>query len=339
MKNGRLPYNAVQRSILRPMKAAGALPEGFAQGYDCAVVQGENGCMASSSAVMVLQTPAYLRVGYFRACNQLLSQQVQPGLINASFLWPASAKEEEINQAVRQLAQLCAEEGVLYGMTTAGISSAVTKPVLTIQAAGARQNSAGPDRLLRKWEKEAAAETVCSLLLAGHAGMAGIGLLAAAGEAALTRRYTPGFIRQGKAFLQALGIAPMVQAAEGEKVCFYPVQEGGVLAALWNFADGRGLGLDIDLTVIPIRQETVEISEFYQINPYQLMGDGGCLIAAENPQVVLERLHHAGITARCIGTVTKSKARILRREDEVRYLDKPAQDELERLTETGENQK
>ena len=40
--------------------------------------------------------------------------------------------------------------------------------------------------------------------MAGHAGMAGIGLLAAYGEDALTKQYTQGFIRQAQQFLDTL---------------------------------------------------------------------------------------------------------------------------------------
>ena len=39
----------------------------------------------------------------------------------------------------------------------------------------------------------------------------------------------------------------------------------------------------------------------------------------------------AGVSCVVIGQVTKENARVIRRDDEVRYLDKPAQDELVRI--------
>ena len=82
---------------------------------------------------------------------------------------------------------------------------------------------------------------------------------------------------------------------------------------------------------IPIRQESVEISEFYGINPYQLIGDGACLISSMQPEKVCAALAKVGVSCVVIGQVTKENARVIRRDDEVRYLDKPAQDELVRI--------
>ena len=62
--------------------------------------------------------------------------------------------------------------------------------------------------------------------------------------------------------MDTLSIRPVKEALEDIDACIYPIQEGGVLNALWNYADGIGVGLDIDMRKIPIRQESVEISEF-----------------------------------------------------------------------------
>lgn len=41
------------------------------------------------------------------------------------------------------------------------------------------------------------------------------------------------------------------------------LSEGGIFGALWEMADGAGIGLDVALKRIPIQQETVEICEFF----------------------------------------------------------------------------
>ena len=70
--------------------------------------------------------------------------------------------------------------------------------------------------------------------------------LAAYGEDALIKQYTQGFIRQAQQFLDTLSIRPVKEALEDIDACIYPIQEGGVLNALWNYADGIGAGLDIE---------------------------------------------------------------------------------------------
>ena len=38
-----------------------------------------------------------------------------------------------------------------------------------------------------------------------------------------------------------------------------------------------GVGLEIDLKKIPIRQETIEICEFFDLNPYKLLSGEMCI--------------------------------------------------------------
>lgn len=98
-------------------------------------------------------------------------------------------------------------------------------------------------------------------------------------------------------------------------------------------ASAGGVGLEIDLRAIPIRQETVEICEFFGVNPYQIMSSGSMLIAAEDGQAVVRALKDAGIPGTVVGRTTASNARILRNKEEIRYLDKPQPDELYRALE------
>lgn len=42
----------------------------------------------------------------------------------------------------------------------------------------------------------------------------------------------------------------------------HDASQGGIFGALWDMAEASGIGLDIDLKKLPIRQDTIEISEF-----------------------------------------------------------------------------
>ena len=329
MRTGRYSYNAQQRSIKRPIQKVQKLAEGFAQNYDGAVMkraenveennQQSNKNTIVSSAVMAVQKKEDIALVFYRACNVIFSQHGQPQLINASFVWQENSEESLMAEMTAHLVALCKCEGIQLGAVTASVSSFAQKGFVTIFAVG--------EATLHTEKTVPAGSTLC---MAGHAGLAGIGLLASAGEEALTKQYTQGFIRQAQNFLTQISLRPVKEALAEMDACIYPVQEGGVLTALWNYADGAGVGLDIDMRKIPIRQEAVEISEFYGINPYQLMGDGACLIASTQPEKVCAALAQKGISCCIIGQITGEHARIIRRDDEVRYLDKPAQDELKR---------
>lgn len=108
----------------------------------------------------------------------------------------------------------------------------------------------------------------------------------------------------------------------------HDITEGGVFGALWEMAEGSGVGLDADLKAIPIRQETVEICEYFGLNPYQIMSSGSMMIATDDGHGLVMELQKAGIHAAVVGRATDGNDRVLRNGEDVRYLDRPQTDEL-----------
>ena len=108
----------------------------------------------------------------------------------------------------------------------------------------------------------------------------------------------------------------------------HDVSEGGIFAALWEFAESSGVGLEIDIKKIPIKQESVEICEFFDINPYKIVSGGCLLIATEDGNLMVRELEKAGIPAVVIGKATDKNERVLLNEDEVRFLETVQVDEL-----------
>ena len=109
------------------------------------------------------------------------------------------------------------------------------------------------------------------------------------------------------------------------------LSEGGVLGALWEMTDGAQLGMEAYLREIPIRQQTVEICEFFGLNPYQLLSGGSMLMAAEDGNALVRLLKREGISATLIGSLTDKKERVLINGQERRYLDRPQPDEIYKI--------
>lgn len=118
-----------------------------------------------------------------------------------------------------------------------------------------------------------------------------------------------------------------VAAANGVSA-MHDVTEGGIFGALWEMAEASGVGLEIDLKRIPLLQETVEICEFFDVNPYELISSGCMLMAAEDGNTLVRELEKAGIPAVVIGKATAGNDRIIVNEEERRFLEPPKTDEL-----------
>jgi hydrogenase maturation factor len=79
---------------------------------------------------------------------------------------------------------------------------------------------------------------------------------------------------------------------------------------------------------LPVRQESIEICNVFDINPYGLLSGGGLLIAAKDPEAMLAALEHEGINAAIVGSFTDSNDRVLINGDTKRFLEFPKTDEI-----------
>ncbi len=86
--------------------------------------------------------------------------------------------------------------------------------------------------------------------------------------------------------------------------------------------------MEVDLRKIPVRQETIEICEYFDINPYNVLSGGSFLIAARDGAALAEELSHQDIPTAVIGRMTKGNDRILWNAGNKRFLDRPQRDEM-----------
>lgn len=107
--------------------------------------------------------------------------------------------------------------------------------------------------------------------------------------------------------------------------------DGGIFAALWRMSEEIHAGIEVDFRKIPVRQEIIEICEIFNINVYELSSLGCLLMTLHRGYDIVNLFKSKGINARIIGHTTNSNAKILRTEDEVRYLEVPRTEESERI--------
>ena len=112
----------------------------------------------------------------------------------------------------------------------------------------------------------------------------------------------------------------------------YPLNCGGILAGIWKMAEVSDVGLHVDLRKIPIRQETIEICERFDLNPYKLFSGGSLLIGTKKGEAMVRFFREKGIPSAVVGSVDKGNDRLLYSKGITRYLDRPSQDELTRFS-------
>ncbi len=110
----------------------------------------------------------------------------------------------------------------------------------------------------------------------------------------------------------------------------YIAGKGGIYGALWEMAKVSEVGIQIDLKSIPIRQETIEICEVFDIDPYMLMSGGALLVGTHHGASLVETLRRMDIHSHVVGHVTGDNDRVILHGEERRYLEPPKKDALYR---------
>lgn len=141
------------------------------------------------------------------------------------------------------------------------------------------------------------------LVMAGYAGREGARRIAAARQKQLCSWFSRDYIEQIQKkddfdISDALVSLQDYGASEWEIV-----GEGGIFTALWNLSGAYMTGFEVDLYKIPVRQETIEVCERYDLNPYRLLTSNCVLAAADHGGHLAEDLFRRGIPASVIGRV------------------------------------
>lgn len=128
---------------------------------------------------------------------------------------------------------------------------------------------------------------------------------------------------------EILGVTKMCEGAEIPGITeIQKAGEGGVLAALWELAADHRAGFHVWLRDIPILQESIELCETFDLNPYRLHSGGSYLVVADNGLDVVRHLTQRNIRAAVIGKVEPGIKRLIDTGEGVSFLERPKRDEL-----------
>ncbi|MCI8464691.1 MAG: hypothetical protein HFI63_02345 [Lachnospiraceae bacterium] len=170
------------------------------------------------------------------------------------------------------------------------------------------------------------------LVIGGFIGLEGTIYAARQLEGRLRKTLPQDLLDAAKDFRNYLKRSPEAAVARRHgEIAMQEVREGGIFAALWDMAEQYQTGFTIFLRKIPVRQETIEICEALELNPYGLLSGGCALLAADNGNDLLWELEEEGICGAVIGKATDSNDRLILNGGKRRYLNRPEPDEIEKL--------
>lgn len=336
MQIGKISEPSLKRSVLRPLFGDPALVR-YRSGADCAQLPWQEGLLPVYSVVNEVpgfaDDPGMLILA---AANNLAAGGAKPEGFLVSAMLPPEYEEQQLKAdlcRMREAALACVssqgsvskqERGsaVIGGHTQ--ISAAVLAPVYSVTGIGSiTRGLAQTHRILQPGDV---------LVVTNAVALGGTAAIARAKEAELRTHYPFLLVDRAKEFAGQMAVGETARAiTHFGAAAMHDLSQGGIFNALWEMADQAGVGLEVDLKKIPVRQETIEICEYFDINPYYLYSAGALLVGTAHGEALVSYLGAQGIPASVIGRVTDGNDRLIRNGSEQRYLDRPKPDEWYRI--------
>ncbi|MCH5272293.1 MAG: hypothetical protein J1E35_01340 [Lachnospiraceae bacterium] len=343
MKSGKVSDTVLRRSVLQEVQKVNqgtGIPR-VGSGAGLLLLSGADGGLARAGqeteelrygiAVSAMQTvcaeglaTAYLAA--VRAVNSLAAKAARPEYALAAVTVPETMEESLLRKMYERYGVYLRKQKIKIAGGHTAVSGAVSEPVVSVSMTGTVSKTAA--RHLKKQEDY----TGLDVVMTKYCGLGGTALLAGRFEEELEKRYPRRFIAHAAELLEYTeqNEEAYLAAKEGA-VYLHAAAEGGVFGALWELAEYAECGLEIDLRAIPILQETVEICEYFDVNPYQLRTEGCFLFLTEHGGRLCERLAEHEIAAAVIGKTVPGLDRAVRNGEEVRYLEPNRVEEYERV--------
>lgn len=323
MKVGKISEAALSRAVFKQLNhKREEVLFGGAIGEDCAAIRLAEGeiCVLSSNPV----TGSGKIFGTLAVCsavNNLAASGAEPvGVMINAFL-PEEFKESRLKELTESIDEVCKSCNVQVMGGHTEVMPAVREPIFSVTAVGKTKEK----ELLRTGYAKADQDIVMSKWI----GLEGSVSIIAAKEKELLERFPKAMIENLKKLLpECCSAKEAALAVKSGVSAMHDVSSGGIYGALYELSEAAGVGLEIDLRAIPIKQETVEICEYLGLNPYYLKSGGSMLMVCDHGQELVRILEKEGIAAAVIGRTTSDHAKAVVNEGEISYLERPKADEL-----------
>jgi hydrogenase maturation factor len=323
MKIGKVEETVLKRSVFKQFQVKREeVIIGPGIGEDCSVIKvGPHECIVLSSDPITGSSSQMGELAVHITLNDLAASGATPIGLMLTLLLPDGYSEESLKALMKSITQLAKEYNVQIIGGHTEVTDAVIKPIVTVTGVGKIHE----DKVMVSSKMKPDMDIV----MTKWAGIEGTSIIANEGENQLTSYYHKDLVEEAKSFAQYLSVVKDSEIAMKYNVyAMHDVTEGGIYGALWEIGAKAGLGIIVDQSLIPIRQETIEICEYFDLDPYKLIGSGSMLIVTDESEKMVLDLESSGIKATVIGKLTEGNHRQIKFDDVMRSIGPAKSDEL-----------
>ena len=323
MKIGKVSQTVLKRSILKTLQfqREETIIQSSVEEMCYGIEVKEDEQILSTSAALYGNEKDLGVFALAQVVNDLATRGAKAVGVSVHIMLPPYAYESRLKTMMEHIERASSAHTVQVLCAKAEVSPAINKAMVYMNGMGvlkkgellqSNMGKADQDIVLLKW-----------------IGLEGTFRVMREKEEELSKRFVPTFLNEIQMLEPEIFSEKALFLAKDFGVsAMHQITSGGILAALWEFAESSDVGMEVDLKKMSIKQETVEVCEYFHLNPYQLTSAGSVLIATDRGEELVSKFAEKGIQATVLGRTTVDKARVILGGEEKRFLDRPAADEL-----------
>jgi len=313
LAHGKIPIDILESVVFKNLGIRRReVVLGPSAGIDGAVINVGNKSLVVSTDPI---TGAIELIGWLAVninANDIATFGVEPAFLLSCILLPENADMKTVETISGQMGKAAKELGIAIVGGHCEVTPGLANPIVVGCTIGMTEKG--------NYVTAAGVKQGDKIILTKTAGIEGTAVLASDKENQLEKVVSATTLRNAKRFYDQISVVKDAITAfkTGAVHAMHDPTEGGVAGGIHEMADASHLGFRVHKKKIPVRPETTEICNFFEIDPLQLTASGSLLIAVERDSAdrVVGILSKEGITAEVIGEFLPSvEERIIIQED------------------------
>lgn len=274
---GKVPIDILNEIIFKNLGAnRKEVVLGPSAGFDGAILDlGDKSLITSMDPI----TGAVERIGWLAVninANDIATFGVKAAFFSSCILLPENVDRTTIEKICSQMdtAAKNLEMAIVGGHCE--VTPGLANPIVIGSASGITDKG--------NYVTAGGAKPGDKLLLTKSAGVEGTAILATERYPLLLRMgVTEKMLKSAQRFFEKISVVPegVLAFKTGGVNAMHDPTEGGVLGGIHEMAEASNLGVKVFEEKIPVADETLEICNFFNIDPLQLISSGAMLIAAK----------------------------------------------------------
>lgn len=315
MHTGKISEIAYKRSVLKKICDKS---DNLQVGIDGAHMAIEDVTMVISSNCILKWFLGCERYYLQKTLNDIYASGGSPKYVQLQINIPDDFEEKQLGRIIRSFDEAVTEMGLSIQKCDVYAGN-VSQVLIQIHVIGVSEKTFSLKDIKENTD----------IVMAGTIAIGATSIITSLYESKLRERFHDTFVDDCLKISEFTNIKKITDVAKEQNILYmHHVSDGGVFAAAWEMASAVNLGIEVDIKKIPVWQETIEIAEVFDYNPYMTDGTGAVLIAAKDGAALVEILKDAGIYADVIGHITSGRDRVVMNGDERRFLEPPRGDEI-----------